>query len=91
MFTQPSCALKAYETLDRRSFQGRLLHILGAVDRKRKFQVEAEGQKKRKVTVKEEREGKRKAVAGNEFNWSMLYMNASRDNPFSPHFLLMFV
>ena len=84
-FAQPHCALKAYETLDRKSFQGRLLHVLGAVDRKRKFQMNEEA-KKTMMTVKEKREGGRKAVAGNEFNWSMLYMNVSRDHPFLVHF-----
>ncbi|KAF8870174.1 hypothetical protein BD779DRAFT_1581736 [Infundibulicybe gibba] len=73
-FSKPSDALAAYEALDRKSFQGRLLHILAAVDRKGNLQVEtAEGRKK---TVKDERGAKRKAMAGKEFNWSMLYMNS---------------
>ena len=72
-FVQPSSAIAAYEALDRKSFQGRLLHILGAVDRKGNVQVEeSEGRKK---TVKDEKLAKRKAMAGKEFNWSMLYMN----------------
>ncbi|KAG5340712.1 hypothetical protein C0989_000592 [Termitomyces sp. Mn162] len=73
-FKSPSCAVAAYEALDRKSFQGRLIHILAAVDRKGKFQVE-EGEG-RKRTVKGEKQAKRKAMAGKEFNWSMLYMNA---------------
>jgi multiple RNA-binding domain-containing protein 1 len=53
-----------------------LLHILAAVDRKGNFQVEeGEGRKK---TVKDEKQAKRKAMAGKEFNWSMLYMNVRR-------------
>lgn len=65
----------AYEALDKKSFQGRLLHILAAVDRKGKFQVEeGEGRK----SLKDERNAKRKATAGREFNWSMLYMNVGR-------------
>lgn len=72
-FAKPTCALAAYEALDRRSFQGRLLHVLAAVDRKGKIQVE-EGEGKKK-TVKDEKESKRKAMAGRDFNWSMLYMN----------------
>ncbi|KAF8907613.1 hypothetical protein CPB84DRAFT_1674795 [Gymnopilus junonius] len=73
-FTQPSNALVAYEALDKKSFQGRLLHILAAVDRKGKSEpVDGEGCKK---TVKEERNQKRKKMAGQEFNWSMLYMNS---------------
>jgi len=63
----------AYEALDKKSFQGRLLHILAAVDRKGKFEVvDGDGKKK---TVKDEKAAKRKAAAGKEFNWSMLYMN----------------
>lgn len=72
-FVQPANALQAYEALDRKSFQGRLLHILAAVDRKGKVEVEdGDGRKK---TLKEEKNQKRKANAGKEFNWSMLYMN----------------
>ncbi|KAJ7068837.1 hypothetical protein C8F01DRAFT_1119476 [Mycena amicta] len=73
-FRQAADALSAYEALDRKSFQGRLIHILAAVDRKPKFEVvEADGSKK---TVKGDRAAKRKATAGKEFNWSMLYMNS---------------
>ncbi|KAG6889211.1 hypothetical protein C0995_002671 [Termitomyces sp. Mi166 len=68
-FKSPSCAVAAYEALDRKSFQGRLIHILAAVDRKGKFQIE-EGEG-RKRTVKEEKQAKRKAMAGKEFNWSL--------------------
>jgi multiple RNA-binding domain-containing protein 1 len=71
--------LAAYEALDGNPFQGRLLHVLAAVDRKSKFQVE-EGEGKKK-TLKEERAAKRKATAGKEFNWSMLYMNVGVASP----------
>ena len=71
-FTRSTHALAAYEALDKKSFQGRLLHILAAVDRKAKFEVlEGDGKK----SVKDEKNAKRKAMAGKEFNWSMLYMN----------------
>ncbi|KZT68334.1 RNA-binding domain-containing protein [Daedalea quercina L-15889] len=72
-FAEPAKALAAYEALDKKSFQGRLLHILPAVDRKVKVEVEEGGRKK---SVKGEREVKRKAGAGRDFNWAMLYMNA---------------
>ncbi|KAH7925005.1 RNA-binding domain-containing protein [Leucogyrophana mollusca] len=72
-FAQPASALSAYEALDKKSFQGRLLHILPAVDRKGKVQLEDGDAKK---TLKDERNAKRKATAGREFNWSMLYMNS---------------
>ena len=72
-FNRSIDALAAYEALDKKSFQGRLLHILAAVDRKPKFEVlEGDGRKK---CVKDEKNAKRKAMAGKEFNWSMLYMN----------------
>jgi len=73
-FKQPTSALSAYEALDKTSFQGRLLHIIPAVDRKGKFEVvEGEGKKQ---SLKDERSSRRKATAGQEFNWSMLYMNS---------------
>ncbi|KAI8992839.1 RNA-binding domain-containing protein [Trametes punicea] len=73
-FAKPEFALAAYETLDKTSFQGRLLHILPAVDRKGK-ETDAEGEGKKR-SLKQEREAKRKAMAGKEFNWAMLYMNS---------------
>ncbi|EGO28739.1 hypothetical protein SERLADRAFT_459485 [Serpula lacrymans var. lacrymans S7.9] len=73
-FSESSAALAAYEALDKKSFQGRLLHILPAVTRKGKIQDEdQEGKKK---SLKGEKDAKRKASAGREFNWSMLYMNS---------------
>lgn len=74
-FAQATAALSAYEALDKKSFQGRLLHILGAVDRKGNIAVE-EGEGKKK-SLKGERNEQKKAAAGKEFNWSMLYMNVS--------------
>ena len=71
-FAEPAKALAAYEALDKTSFQGRLLHILPAVERKGKTDIDESGRKK---SLKEEREAKRKAGAGREFNWAMLYMN----------------
>ncbi|KZT19567.1 hypothetical protein NEOLEDRAFT_1077530 [Neolentinus lepideus HHB14362 ss-1] len=73
-FAQPTSAVAAYDALDKRSFQGRLLHILAAIDRRGKVQVE-EGEGKKR-SVKGEKEEKRKAAAGRGFNWSMLYMNS---------------
>ncbi|KAG6889270.1 hypothetical protein C0992_005794 [Termitomyces sp. T32_za158] len=75
-FKSPSSAVAAYEALDRTPFQGRLMHVLGAVDRRgAPGEGDGEGQG-RKRTVKEEKHAKRKAAAGKEFVWSMLYMNA---------------
>ncbi|KZT00240.1 RNA-binding domain-containing protein [Laetiporus sulphureus 93-53] len=72
-FAKPADALAAFEALDKSSFQGRLLHILPAVDRKGKVDDDSSGRRK---TLKDEREVKRKAGAGREFNWAMLYMNS---------------
>jgi multiple RNA-binding domain-containing protein 1 len=83
-FSQPSSALAAYEALDKRSFQGRLLHILAAVDRKNKSEVvEGEGQGK---SLKNEKNAKRKANASKEFNWSMLYMNVCTSSSIQFHY-----
>lgn len=77
-FVLPSSALSAYETLDKKSFQGRLLHVLPAVDRKGKPEGSDE-----KLSIKTERNAKRKATAVREFNWSMLYMNVRQANVLS--------
>ncbi|OAX31720.1 hypothetical protein K503DRAFT_805836 [Rhizopogon vinicolor AM-OR11-026] len=62
-----------YKALNKKLFQGRLLYIIPAVDRKGKFEVEdGEGKKK---SLKDERNSRRKATAGREFNWSTSYMN----------------
>jgi multiple RNA-binding domain-containing protein 1 len=73
-FASPASAISAYESLDKTSFQGRLLHILGAVDRKGGTKAEDVEMKK---TVKGDKDAKRKSGAGKEFNWGMLYMNVS--------------
>ncbi|PBK60975.1 RNA-binding domain-containing protein [Armillaria solidipes] len=73
-FARAADAVSAYKALDRKSFQGRLLHILAAVDRKGAYQVEEADGKKR--TLKDEKNAKRKAAASKDFNWSMLYMNS---------------
>jgi multiple RNA-binding domain-containing protein 1 len=66
----------AFRALDKKSFQGRLLHIIAAVD-KQNNAVTTGGTSKPK-TLKGQRDEKRKAAAGKEFNWSVLYMNVSR-------------
>lgn len=70
-FASPDDAVGAYQTLDKKSFQGRLLHILGAVDRRGNIAVEDV----KKRSVKQEKDKQRKDTAGREFNWGMLYMN----------------
>ena len=77
-YAKPESALAAYEALDKTSFQGRLLHILPAVDRKGKV-AEGENDGKQR-SLKQDREAKRKTTAGKEFNWAMLYMNVRRQS-----------
>ena len=74
-FVDPSCAVKAFEELDKTSFQGRLLHILPAAERSGVQTVE---EKDGKSTLRGDKEKKRKENASKEFNWSFLYMNVSR-------------
>ncbi|KAI6118428.1 hypothetical protein F5141DRAFT_1194724 [Pisolithus sp. B1] len=73
-FKQPSSAVAAYVALDKKSFQGRLLHILPAVERSGKLEITDRDGKK--GSLKEERNAKRKGMAGRDFNWSTLYMNS---------------
>ncbi|KAI9456134.1 hypothetical protein BJY52DRAFT_1204852 [Lactarius psammicola] len=73
-YAQSQDALAAFRAMDKKPFQGRLLHIIGAVD-KRNSAATTEGTGKPKP-LKEQRSEKRKAAAGKEFNWSVLYMNS---------------
>ncbi|KAJ3759532.1 hypothetical protein EV360DRAFT_41717 [Lentinula raphanica] len=73
-FAKAADAVTAYEALDKTSFQGRLVHILPAVDRKGKSQFEEGGGAKK--SLKDEKNATRKSTAGKDFNWSMLYMNS---------------
>ncbi|EIW74821.1 RNA-binding domain-containing protein [Coniophora puteana RWD-64-598 SS2] len=72
-FSEGASALSAYESLDKKSFQGRVLHILPAVDRIPKPEQPGDDKKR---SVKDQKAAQRKVTAGREFNWSMLYMNS---------------
>ncbi|KAI9509908.1 hypothetical protein F5148DRAFT_1183792 [Russula earlei] len=73
-YVRPEDAVAAFIALDKKPFQGRLLHIIGAVDRNNTaVTTDREGKSK---SVKEQRSEKRKATAGKDFNWAMLYMNS---------------
>ncbi|PVG01471.1 putative RNA-binding protein [Serendipita vermifera] len=76
-FTEPSDAVNAFDALDGSSFQGRLLHILPAVDRHAK-PLEPVGGEKRAKGLKEVRAQNRKDNSGKNFNWAVLYMNVNR-------------
>ena len=72
-FLDPQSALEAYKALDKTPFQGRLLHILPAVERQKPHVESEEG----KLSIKSVKDKKRKDTANKEFNWGMLYMNVS--------------
>lgn len=75
-YKDPASAALALEALDKTSFQGRILHLLPAIDRKGAVRKGDDGVYG-KVDVKAEKEKKMKEAAGKEFNWGMLYMNVS--------------
>jgi multiple RNA-binding domain-containing protein 1 len=74
-YARPQDALAAFQALNKKPFQGRLLHIMGAVDRKSNTVTTDCGDKSK--SLKEQRSEKRRVAAGKEFNWAMLYMNVS--------------
>jgi multiple RNA-binding domain-containing protein 1 len=73
-FLQSSAALAAFEELDQRSFQGRLLHIIPAIAR---TQGEPWEGKDRDGGVKGARDLLRKKEAGSGLSWGTLFMNVS--------------
>ncbi|KAH8822810.1 hypothetical protein DL96DRAFT_1619343 [Flagelloscypha sp. PMI_526] len=78
MFMHADDAVKAYQALDGKAWMGRLLHILGAVDKKSGSSgavvEDVEGHKKK--TLKQDRADARKKNAdGKGWEWSMLWMN----------------
>jgi len=74
-YDRPQDALAAFGALNGKPFQGRLLHIIGAVNRNNSTATtDRAGTPK---SLKEQRSEKRRAAAGKEFNWGMLYMNVS--------------
>ena len=74
-YARPEDAIAAFRALDKKPFQGRLLHIIGAVDRINNTATSDHGSNPK--PLKEQRSEKRRATAGKEFNWGMLYMNVS--------------
>jgi len=66
-------AVAAFDAMDGTSFQGRLLHILPAVNRQGQMKADDADPKSR--TLKEGRAQKRKETSGKDFNWAVLYMN----------------
>lgn len=73
-YVDPTSAINAYKSLDGSTFQGRLLHILGATAKKTYKIDESE---LAKLPLKKQKQIKRKMeAASSTFNWNSLYMNA---------------
>lgn len=73
-FLMPEHAVNAYEQLDGQTFQGRLIHILPAKD-KRQDDGLADDQGETD-NYKKKRAAKKRAEAGHSFNWNSLFMRA---------------
>ncbi|OJD35483.1 pre-rrna processing protein [Diplodia corticola] len=74
LFEDPDNAVRAYEELDGRVFQGRLLHIIPATAKREnrldEFAIS-------KLPIKQQKRIQQKAQAATStFNWNSLYMNA---------------
>lgn len=72
-FASGDSAVRAFDELDRRSFQGRLLHILPAIGRQT-----GESSTGKPATLKGERLEARKTEASKGLSWGTLYMNVRR-------------
>ncbi|EGW31452.1 multiple RNA-binding domain-containing protein 1 [Spathaspora passalidarum NRRL Y-27907] len=72
-FANPEDAVRAYKSLDKQIFQGRLLHIL-AGDKKKDHRLSEFDLKN--LPLKKQRDLKKKAQAAKtQFSWNSLYMN----------------
>ncbi|KAI8388663.1 uncharacterized protein BYT42DRAFT_560822, partial [Radiomyces spectabilis] len=77
LFLMPEHAVKAFEDLDMKTFQGRLLHIIPAKEKPQPREDELLGPNGTKLSsVKKEKEKKRKDLAASDFNWNSLYMSS---------------
>src|SRR5260370_19271447 len=70
-YSSPNHARAPYEAMDKSTFQGRILHILPAADRRVKPE---ELHNDKEVSLKEKRLQAAIKDAGNDFNLAMLYM-----------------
>lgn len=83
LYRNPEDALSAYKTLDRKTFQGRLLHVLpGRAKHGQEVNLDGvlDGKVLGKVNtgkgdVKKAIEAKRKEESSRGVNWATLYMN----------------
>ncbi|PWN45247.1 RNA-binding domain-containing protein [Ceraceosorus guamensis] len=72
-FVDPSNALSAFRESNGTIFQGRLLHLLPAVETRKELETDSAAKSK---SLKAQRKDQRKDDSGKEFNWGMLYMSA---------------
>lgn len=77
LFVMPENALKAYTTLDKSIFQGRILEIVAAKEKPKSYDELQTGP--HSLTFKAKRERERKSTASNDFNWNSLFMNVKYD------------
>lgn len=73
-FLIPEDAVRAMEALDRRTFQGRLLHVLAAQEAPRDPLADADPARAR--TYKERKEIERRQRAGDERGWNASYLRS---------------
>ncbi|CAO3565600.1 unnamed protein product [Mortierella alpina] len=78
LFLLPEHAIKAFTSLDKKFFMGRLLHILASKEKPQPKEDEENplGPGGRPLSVKKQREMKKKGQSGMDFNWNSLYMNS---------------
>ncbi|KAL4989503.1 hypothetical protein BDW68DRAFT_156435 [Aspergillus falconensis] len=73
-YADPGAAVEAYKCLDGKNFQGRLLHILPASQKKT---YKLDDHELSKLPLKKQKQIKRKQEASSStFSWNSLYMNA---------------
>lgn len=76
LYLLPEHAIKAFQSLDQQSFQGRLLHILPAKEKPQAKEESDTGPNGVKFSsVKKQKDSQRKAQAGSDFNWNALFMS----------------
>ncbi|KAF8926504.1 hypothetical protein BGZ58_011124, partial [Dissophora ornata] len=78
LFLLPEHAIKAFTSMDKKFFMGRLLHILASKEKPQPKEDEENplGPGGRPLSIKKQRELKKKGQSGMDFNWNSLYMNS---------------
>ena len=70
LYMIPENAIKAYDTMDKQIFQGRIIEIVAAKERKI-----PQPETQISMTFKQKREQVKKEKSSSDFNWSSLFMN----------------